>query len=104
MAAKREVPRAPARKYILVIDVGGTHVKFRVGEQRAVAEFESGLSMTPGRMARRVCKLLDGQRYDAVSIGYPGLVYNGRIAAEPHNLGKGWVGYDFAAAFGRPVR
>ena len=104
MAAKREVPRAPARKYILVIDVGGTHVKFRVGEQRAVAEFESGLSMTPGRMARRVCKFLDGQRYDAVSIGYPGLVYHGRIAAEPHNLGKGWVGYDFAAAFGRPVR
>ena len=74
MAAKREVPRAPAPKYILVIDVGGTHVKLRLGEQRAVAEFESGLSMTPGRMARRVCKLLDGQRYDAVSIGYPGLV------------------------------
>jgi polyphosphate glucokinase len=104
MAAKREVPRAPARKYILVIDVGGTHVKFRVGEHRAASEFESGLSMTPGRMVRSLCKLLDGQRYDAVSIGYPGLVYQGRIAAEPHNLGKGWVGYDFAAAFGRPVR
>ena len=104
MRAKREVLRAPARKYILVIDVGGTHVKFRVGEHGAASEFESGPAMTPGRMVRRLCKLLDGQRYDAVSIGYPGLVYHGRIAAEPHNLGKGWVGYDFAAAFGRPVR
>jgi polyphosphate glucokinase len=104
MRAKREVPRAPARKYILVIDVGGTHVKFRIGERGAAQEFESGPSMTPARMVRRLCKLLDGQRYDAVSIGYPGLVYHGRIAAEPHNLGQGWLGYDFAAAFGRPVR
>jgi polyphosphate glucokinase len=104
MRAKREVPRAPARRYVLVIDVGGTHVKFRLGEHGAAAEFESGPKLTPGRMVRRLCKLLDEQRYDAVSIGYPGLVYHGRIAAEPHNLGKGWVGYDFAAAFSRPVR
>jgi hypothetical protein len=104
MRAKKEGRRAPARKYILVIDVGGTHVKFRVGEHGAASEFESGTSMTPGRMVRRLSKLLDGRRYDAVSIGYPGLVYHGRIAADPHNLGKGWVGYDFAAALGRPVR
>jgi polyphosphate glucokinase len=104
MRAKREVARAPARKYILVIDVGGTHVKFRIGAHGAASEFESGPKLAPGRMVRRLCKLLDGRRYDAVSIGYPGLVYHGRIAADPHNLGKGWVGYDFAAAFGRPVR
>jgi predicted NBD/HSP70 family sugar kinase len=55
-------------------------------------------------MTRQLCKLLGEQRYDAVSVGYPGLVYHGRIAADPYNLGKGWVGYDFAAAFGRPVR
>ena len=91
MRGKKEGRRAPAQKYILVIDVGGTHVKFRVGTHGAASEFESGLSMTPGRMVRRLCKLLDGRRYDAVSIGYPGLVYRGRIAAEPHNLGKGWV-------------
>jgi polyphosphate glucokinase len=60
--------------------------------------------MTPARMVRRLRKLLDEKRYDAVSIGYPGLVYHGRIAADPHNLGKGWVGYDFNAAFQRPVR
>ena len=104
MRAKREVPRAPARGYILVIDVGGTHVKFRIGEHGAAQEFESGPSLTPRRMVRRVCKLLGEERYDAVAIGYPGLVYHGRIAAEPHNLGKGWVGFDFDAAFERPVR
>jgi polyphosphate glucokinase len=104
MKAKRKGPRAPAQKYILVIDVGGTHVKFRIGEHGAIQEFESGPAMTPRRMVRSLCELLDGRRYDAVSVGYPGLVYHGRIAAEPHNLGKGWVGYNFAAAFGRPVR
>src|SRR6201997_3805419 len=102
MRAKRD-PRPPARKYILVIDVGGTHVKFRVGE-RGAAEFESGPKMTPRRMVRQLCELLGERRYDAVSIGYPGLVYHGRIATDPHNLGKGWVGYDFVAAFRRPVR
>ena len=104
MKAKRKGPRAPAQKYILVIDVGGTHVKFRRGAHGADQEFESGPSLTPPRMVRRLRKLLDGERYDAVSIGYPGLVYHGRIAAEPHNLGKGWVGFDFDAAFERPVR
>jgi len=104
MRGEREVPRAPARRYILVIDVGGTHVKFRIGEHGAEQEFESGPSLTPRRMVRRICKLLEGQRFDAVAIGYPGLVYHGRIAADPHNLGKGWVGFDFAAALGRSVR
>ena len=106
MRGKREGPRprVPDRNCILVIDVGGTHVKFRVGAHGADQEFESGPAMTPRRMVRRLCKLLDGERYDAVAIGYPGLVYHGRIAAEPHNLGRGWVGFDFAAAFGRPVR
>src|SRR6516165_10321371 len=106
MRGKREGPRprVPDPNYILVLDVGGTHVKFRRGAHGADQAFESGPSMTPGRMVRRLRKLLDGQRYDAVSIGYPGLVYHGRIAADPHNLGKGWVGYDFAAALGKPVK
>src|SRR5215468_9830978 len=104
MPAARKAPRAPDRRYILVIDVGGTHVKFRIGARGAMQEFESGPKMTPARMTRCLRKLLDGERYDAVSIGYPGLVYHGRIAADPHNLGKGWVKYDFVAAFGRPVR
>jgi len=104
MKPKRQGLRPPAQKYILVIDVGGTHVKFRIGAHGKAAEFESGPKMTPRRMVSRLHKLLGEQRYDAVSIGYPGLVYHGRIAADPHNLGKGWVGYNFIAAFHRPVR
>ncbi|MBV8146705.1 MAG: ROK family protein [Gammaproteobacteria bacterium] len=104
MPARSKAPRVPERQYILVIDIGGSHVKFRVGPHGGIQEFESGPSLTPGRMTRRLRKLLEDHRYDAVSMGYPGLVYHGRIAAEPHNLGKGWVGYDFAAALRRPVR
>jgi len=104
MPAARNAPRAPDRRYILVIDVGGTHVKFRIGARGAMQEFNSGPKMTPARMTRELRTLLGEARYDAVSIGYPGLVYHGRIAAEPHNLGPGWVGFDFAAALGRPVR
>jgi len=104
MPAARKAPRAPDRRYILVIDVGGTHVKFRIGGRGAMQEFNSGPKMTPARMTRELRKLLGEARYDAVSIGYPGLVYHGRIAADPHNLGKGWVGFDFAAALRRPVR
>ena len=104
MRAKSNAPRAPARRYILVIDVGGTHVKFRIGSHGAIHEFDSGPKMTPGSMTRQLRKLLGEQRYDAVSIGYPGLVYHGRIAADPYNLAKGWVGYDFSTALERPVR
>jgi len=104
MPVKRKGRRAPDRRYILVIDVGGTHVKFRIGAHGAIQEFDSGPKMTAARMTAQLRKLLRQQRYDAVSIGYPGLVYHGGVAAEPHNLGKGWVGYDFAAALGRPVR
>lgn len=94
-------PRAPRR--ILVIDVGGTHVKFRVGGRGRIFRFPSGPRLGPERMTHKVLKRAPGL-YDAVSIGYPGLVFHGRVAAEPHNLGKGWVGFDFAAAFGKPVR
>jgi len=104
MRAKSKARRAPARRYILVIDVGGTHVKFRIGPRGAIRQFDSGPKMTPGRMTRQLHKLLGKQRYDAVSIGYPGLVYHGRIAADPYNLGMGWVGYDFSTALERPVR
>jgi polyphosphate glucokinase len=95
--------RRPPRR-ILVIDVGGTHIKFRVDGRGRIVRFPSGPHLGPERMTRKVLKRAEGLRYDAVSIGYPGLVFHGRIAAEPHNLGKGWMGFDFAAAFGKPVR
>lgn len=102
MRAKRKRPAGAAR--ILVIDVGGTHVKVRVGAHGTVQEFASGPRMGPARMLRRLRKLIRDLDYDVVSIGYPGVVFHGRIAGEPHNLARGWVGYDFARAFGKPVR
>jgi predicted NBD/HSP70 family sugar kinase len=91
-------------RHVLVIDVGGTHVKFRVAPRGVIREFPSGAAMDPARMTSQIRELLGGTRYEAVSIGYPGLVFRGKIAAEPHNLGRGWMGYDFERAFGKPVR
>jgi hypothetical protein len=99
MAATSRTPRR-----ILVIDVGGTHVKFRVGAGSAELKFASGPKLTPATMVRELKRLAPRLSYDAVSIGYPGVVFRNRIAAEPHNLAKGWVGYDFARALGKPVR
>ena len=89
---------------ILVIDVGGTHVKILATGQNEKREFESGPSMTAQEMASGVRKLAGDWSYDVVSIGYPGPVLRDHPVAEPRNLGKGWVGFDFRKAFGRPVR
>ena len=103
MPGNRTSPARRSPRRILVIDVGGTHIKFRVGGRGRIFRFPSGPRLGPERMTHKVVKRARGL-YDAVSIGYPGLVFHGRIAAEPHNLGKGWMGFDFAAAFGKPVR
>jgi polyphosphate glucokinase len=95
-------PPDPAR--VLVIDVGGTHIKFRMGARGPIQKFESGPGMTAAEMTREVRKLARNLPYQAVAMGYPGLVLQGRITAEPYNLGPGWVRYDFEKAFGRPVR
>ena len=89
---------------VLVLDVGGTHVKMLATGQTDKREFVSGPTMTARQMVTRVKRLARGWRYDAVSIGYPGPVLHDRVLAEPHNLGPGWVGFDFKRAFGRPVR
>ncbi len=89
---------------VLVLDVGGTHVKMRIGTRGAVREFASGRKLRAREMVAGVLEQTVDWRYDAVAIGYPGLVFHGRIAAEPHNLGGGWVGFDFSKAFGKPVR
>jgi predicted NBD/HSP70 family sugar kinase len=99
MATKKKVPRR-----ILVLDVGGSHVKLRIGDHGKEQKFVSGPEMTPAAMAKGVRKLVGPKDYDLVSIGYPGLVFRGKISAEPHNLGHGWMGFDFEAALGRPVR
>jgi polyphosphate glucokinase len=88
----------------LVVDVGGTSVKILATGQNEHRSFPSGPTLTPRRMVSGVKKLAWDWTYAVVSIGYPGPVLHGRPIVEPHNLGRGWVGFDFAAAFGRPVK
>jgi polyphosphate glucokinase len=89
---------------ILVVDVGGTHIKALATGQRQPCKIPSGSHMTAAQMVRDVKLATKDWRYDAVSIGYPGPVVHGRPLREPHNLGPGWVGFDFRRAFGRPVQ
>ena len=89
---------------VLVVDVGGTHVKILASGQTEERRVESGPKMNAAQMVREVRALARGWAFDAVSIGYPGAVRHGAPAAEPHNLGKGWVGFDYAGAFGCPVK
>jgi len=89
---------------VLVIDIGGTHIKILATGQKLHREFDSGPDMTPKRMVAGVKKLAADWKYDVISIGYPGMVIRNRIVAEPHNLGQGWIGFNFHAAFKRPVK
>jgi polyphosphate glucokinase len=102
MKPRTSQPKLP--RQVLIIDVGGSHVKFRVGPRGKSIRFDSGPALTAEQMVSGVTAAVPRSSYDAVSIGYPGLVFHGRIAADPHNLGPGWVHYDFAKAFGKPVR
>lgn len=89
---------------VLVIDVGGTHVKILATGEKSPREFASGRRLTAREMVKRVKRLAGGWRYEAVAIGYPGPVLHDRPLAEPHNLGRGWTGFEFARAFGRPTK
>jgi len=89
---------------ILVLDVGGNNVKVLVSGQKVPLKVPSGPRLTAARMAADVRKVLAGTKYDRVSIGYPGPVRDNHPAEEPVNLGRGWVRFDYARAFGKPVR
>ena len=89
---------------VLAVDIGGTNVKILATDQTVPRKAPSGPTMTPTQMVAAVQGLAAEWEYDAIAIGYPGQVIGGRIMVEPHNLGRGWVGFDFKAAFGRPVR
>jgi len=89
---------------VLVVDVGGTHVKILATGERDHRRFVSGRTLTARQMVSRVRNAARDWRYDVVSIGYPGPVLQGRPIAEPHNLGRGWVGFNFQKAFGCKVQ
>ncbi len=89
---------------VLVVDVGGTNVKILATGQTEPRKFPSGPTLTAKQMVAGVKKLARDWKYDVVSIGYPGMVVRNRPLAEPYNLGRGWMGFDFEAAFKRPVK
>jgi polyphosphate glucokinase len=89
---------------VLTIDIGGTNVKILATGQKECRKFPSGKKLTPRKMVDGVKKLASDWKYDVVSIGYPGPVLHNRPVAEPHNLAKGWVGFNYRAAFKRPVK
>jgi polyphosphate glucokinase len=89
---------------ILVVDVGGTHVKILATGQKIHREIISGKHLTAKRMVTDVRKLAADWEYEFVSIGYPGPVLKNQVAVEPWNLGKGWVGFNFQKAFKCPVK
>ena len=102
-ATKKHAGEKNAKK-ILVIDVGGTNVKMLATGQHAERKIPSGPGMTGAQMVRDVKEATKDWEYDAISIGYPGVVVHDRAVHEPHNLASGWVGFDFAKAFGHPVK
>jgi polyphosphate glucokinase len=89
---------------ILVVDVGGTNVKMRIVGQKEATKIPSGPAMTAAKAVDIVKAATKGWDYDRISLGYPGPIINGRPLREPHNLGGGWVGFNFAKACGVPVK
>jgi len=98
MSAKKTKPM------VLVIDIGGTSIKLLATEQTERIKLPSSPDLTPGVMVEAVQHAAAGGDFDMISIGYPGPVEGNAILAEPKNLGDGWVGFDFAKAFGKPVK
>jgi polyphosphate glucokinase len=89
---------------VLVVDIGGSHIKAGLAETDARVQFDSSPELGPQQLFARVRRETNGWRYDAAAIGYPGRVGAKGPIDEPGNLGSGWVGFDFAQALGTPVR
>jgi len=89
---------------VLVIDVGGTNVKVASTDVPVPIKIPSGPKMTAAVMCRKVLAATKGWSYDCISVGYPGPVLNNRPIAEPHNLGPGWVDFNYERALGKPLR
>jgi polyphosphate glucokinase len=89
---------------VLAIDVGGTHVKVLMNGEETPRKFESGSTLTASQMVKGVKEITKDWKYDAVSMGYPGPVIRNRPVLDPHNLGKGWVGFPYERAFGVPIK
>lgn len=89
---------------VLVVDVGGSHVKVLASGEQESRRADSGPNMTSAQMVETAKKLADDWTWDRVSVGIPSPVHGGRVVAEPANLGKGWVDFDYESAFGKPTK
>jgi polyphosphate glucokinase len=103
-AKEKKTSTAGKSPRVLVIDVGGTNVKLLATGEKEARKYPSGPTMTPGKMVKLVKKATADWKYDCISLGYPGPIINGHPLREPHNLGRGWVGFNFEKAFGCPVK
>ena len=92
------------KKKVLVIDIGGSNVKLMISDRVKRRKFPSGRSLTPRKFITETKKAVGDWKFDAIALGFPAPVKNGKIAVEPKNLGKGWTRFDFRKAFGKPVR
>lgn len=90
------------KKKILVVDIGGTQVKLMIS-RRERRKFKSGPRMTPRQLVSQLKKAVKGWKFNAISIGFPAVVKGGRIMKDPKHLGKGWAGFNFRRALGKPV-
>jgi len=91
------------KKKVLVIDIGGTHVKMMISREKR-RKFKSGSKLTPKKMVAAVEEEVDDWKFDVIAVGFPAPVRDGRILSEPKHLGKGWIRFDFEKAFRKPVR
>jgi predicted NBD/HSP70 family sugar kinase len=89
---------------ILVIDVGGTHVKVKLQGKDEVLKLPSGPTLAPAQMVEMVRQATASWEHDVVTIGIPAPLLHDKVVLEPVNLGKGWMGFDFGAALGKPVK
>lgn len=104
MAKTAKTAVASSDPIVLAVDVGGSHVKILTSAGGEMRRVPSGPSLTPDKVVASVSELAVGLHYDVISMGYPGPVADNRPSLDPFNLGKGWNGYDFSAAFGKPVK
>jgi len=89
---------------VLAVDIGGSNVKFLAQGRREPRKFPSGPTLTPAAMVAGVLAAVKDWTFDAVAVGYPGPVVQGKPLLEPKNLGRGWIGFDYAGKFGKPTR
>ena len=107
MTAERDhdaLPSEPAAPAVLAVDIGGSHVKMVLNGVQERRRFDSGPDLTPGDMASGVLGLMGDWSPVGISVGVPAMVSGGRVVHEPVNLGRGWVGFDFESAFGKPTK